>query len=306
MPKLIDETGHKYGRLLVLGPEKKNNRTCWRCRCDCGNEIVVVGSSLRNGNTKSCGCYQRDKTKKSNENRVEDILGKKFGFLTVESFYGYKETSCGKNKRMYLCKCECGQTKIASYSDLKGGSTKSCGDLAHFPRYKNEIGNKYGKLTVISYEGVNQDGKVKWKCKCDCGGEIITTGKSLRLGLIVSCGCVKSKGEEKIGRILSSNNYNYKKQYVFQDLKSENNYPLYFDFAIFDKEDNLCCLIEYQGEQHFKPVHGAWDTNLEKYQRYDNLKREYCKNHNIKLIEIPYTDYKKLDLGYLQEVMKWR
>lgn len=306
MPKLIDETGNKYGRLLVLGPEKKYGRTYWRCKCDCGNEIVVIGSSLRNGNTKSCGCYQRERAKESNENRVEDIIGKKFNFLTVESFYGYEETYRNKRQRMYLCKCDCGKEKIVSYSNIKTGHVKSCGDLSHFQNYIDETGNKYGKLTVLSYEDTNTDGKARWRCRCDCGSEIITTGKSLRLGLIISCGCVKSKGEERIGQILSLNNYHYQKQYIFQDLKSENNYPLYFDFAIFDNDNNLQCVIEYQGEQHFNPGHGYWFFNFEKQQKNDNLKREYCKIHNIKLIEIPYTDYNKLNLKYLQEVMEWR
>lgn len=54
----IDLIGQKFGRLTVIGREKNNKdgRATWRCNCDCGNETIVLGKSLRNGNTRSCGC----------------------------------------------------------------------------------------------------------------------------------------------------------------------------------------------------------------------------------------------------------
>ena len=58
-----DETGKQYGLLSVIKQieEKDSNGiTMWVCRCECGNEIIVRGSSLRNGHTKSCGCYQKN------------------------------------------------------------------------------------------------------------------------------------------------------------------------------------------------------------------------------------------------------
>ena len=68
MPKLINETGNIYGYLTVLGPEKIKNRTYWRCRCVCGKEITVLGGTLRNGNTKSCGCMKYCYGNKINKN----------------------------------------------------------------------------------------------------------------------------------------------------------------------------------------------------------------------------------------------
>ena len=49
------------------------------CRCDCGKEVVVVGSSLRRGNTKSCGCL---KIKRAKEH-LDDLTGQRFGHLVV-------------------------------------------------------------------------------------------------------------------------------------------------------------------------------------------------------------------------------
>lgn len=62
MGKLIDLTGQRFGRLVVIERIglNKNKKATWLCRCDCGNEIVAISNSLRTGNTTSCGCAQRD------------------------------------------------------------------------------------------------------------------------------------------------------------------------------------------------------------------------------------------------------
>ena len=69
MPKFIDLTGQKFGRLTVIERAPNNDTftqpaTLWRCKCDCGNEVVVRSYDLRKGRTKSCGCYQREAVSK--------------------------------------------------------------------------------------------------------------------------------------------------------------------------------------------------------------------------------------------------
>ena len=57
MGKFIDLTGKKFGRLTVIERAKnKGKSTMWLCKCDCGNETIVNGSSLKKDLTKSCGC----------------------------------------------------------------------------------------------------------------------------------------------------------------------------------------------------------------------------------------------------------
>lgn len=58
-------------------------------------------------------------------------------------------------------------------------------------------GKKFGRLTVLSYEGTNNDHKALWKCVCDCGNECIVTGKDLRNGRIKSCGCFRKEVTRK-------------------------------------------------------------------------------------------------------------
>lgn len=64
MPKLIDLSGQKIGRLLVVRKETapmKRSGTHYVCHCDCGSVKTIHRSELRNGDTKSCGCIQREK-----------------------------------------------------------------------------------------------------------------------------------------------------------------------------------------------------------------------------------------------------
>lgn len=58
----MDLTGQKFGRWLVLKQVKneKSRDAKFLCRCDCGVEREVLGKNLRNGRSKSCGCYKKE------------------------------------------------------------------------------------------------------------------------------------------------------------------------------------------------------------------------------------------------------
>jgi hypothetical protein len=67
MPKITNIVNRRFARLVVLRfvrMDTVTRRALWQCRCDCGNLILTDGVSLRNGNTKSCGCLQREKARK--------------------------------------------------------------------------------------------------------------------------------------------------------------------------------------------------------------------------------------------------
>jgi hypothetical protein len=65
MPKKIDMTGQKFNRLTVLEECGKTNdgKVKWLCLCDCGNVSSVSGKHLRNGQIKSCGCFNKERSK---------------------------------------------------------------------------------------------------------------------------------------------------------------------------------------------------------------------------------------------------
>ena len=56
--QIEDLTGQRFGKLIAIEYYKKSGRTMWKCKCDCGNEVVVSASHLKDGHTKSCGCLK--------------------------------------------------------------------------------------------------------------------------------------------------------------------------------------------------------------------------------------------------------
>lgn len=68
MSNFKDITGEKYNRLKVVSREKntKGGQARWLCKCDCGRSVIVIGVNLRNGNTQSCGCLQKEKLFEAN------------------------------------------------------------------------------------------------------------------------------------------------------------------------------------------------------------------------------------------------
>lgn len=123
MPKLIDLTGQTFGRLTVLErvENNKENEAHWKCKCVCGNIVNILGSSLRSGRTKSCGCMY----KKAGQNRRLDIKGQVFGRLKVIE----KMTSNKGDKTSWKCRCSCGNSAVVRTNHLRAGLIKSCGCL---------------------------------------------------------------------------------------------------------------------------------------------------------------------------------
>lgn len=120
----INETKNKkFGRLTVLEyVYSKNGRDHWKCKCDCGNELVVMGKNLRNHNTKSCGCLGIDSIRKRSRAKLE--VGTKFNRLTIIELDHVKH-----DRTFWKCVCSCGKTHVVSADKLISGHTKSCGCL---------------------------------------------------------------------------------------------------------------------------------------------------------------------------------
>lgn len=285
MAKLIDETGKRYGYLTVIqrAENTKDGRAVWLCKCDCGNEVKVLGKHLRSGNTKSCGCY-----KKERPGMRADLTGKRFGRLLVLG-----EPQVGTRGTIWKCLCDCGTICYKVSADLVHGNTKSCGCYkAELHSTMNDLtGQSFGELTALFSDTVARDGQRVWHCKCSCGKEIDVRAGALRSGKTKSCGCKTSKGNLAIRLFLEEKNIYFKQEYSFSDLYNESsNNPLRFDFALF-KENELICLIEYNGRQHYEPIEffGGIDAFIEQQKR-DNLKKEFCKNKNIELFIIRYDE----------------
>lgn len=126
MAKLRDLIGEQFGLLTVIrrADNDEQGRVCWVCMCDCGNPNprIVRGQNLINGKTISCGCIKRKK-------EAKNLVGMKFGMLSVISRAEDNIGNDGKNVIMWNCVCECGNKTIVDGRSLKKGHTKSCGCL---------------------------------------------------------------------------------------------------------------------------------------------------------------------------------
>lgn len=236
---------------------------------------------------------------------IKDLTNQTFSRLTVLGRDLNKLS--GAHKSVYwICKCTCGTICSVRSDKLTNNITKSCGCFSREYRslkfLKILSGQTFGRLTVMERDITKPKGKghyAYWICRCACGTVCSIRGDHLRDGSTLSCGCLKSKGEELLGKLLRKTKIDYVPQYSFEDLKDVS--QLRFDFAIF-KDNTLTCLIEYQGQQHYEPFGFDKSINeLKKRQLHDQMKRDYCKEKNIKLIEIPYTDFDKIDIPYLKE-----
>lgn len=290
-----DLSGTKVNHLQVLYPVKKNGKTYYHCRCDCGKELDVYCSLLRYEKQYSCGCQR-------GEQKVRDISGQRFGRLVAKKI-AYRKPP----KTYWLCQCDCGNTAIVDINCLSMGKTRSCGCLGDENRktfqkeyINNLVGQRFGKLVVLRDSGKRtKTGGIKWLCKCDCGNVKEVSSTHLVDGSCNSCGCINSKGELKIQQILRSENILYTQQKTFDDCRnSRTNHLYYFDFYL----PVYHCCIEYNGIQHYKSRENSFFTKeqVSDTQKRDLEKIEYCKQNNLLLVIIPYTDYEKLDWDYLK------
>lgn len=128
---------------------------------------------------------------------------------------------------------------------------------------------------------INAKTKILHKCKI-CGCEWYATPTNILTGK--GCPeCAESNGERTVRQYLDKHKILYNFQKAFDDCCDIKHLP--FDFYL--PEYNAC--IEYDGEQHYRPVdYFGGEDSFKKTVMHDNIKNDYCKNNDIKLLRIPY------------------
>ena len=300
----LDLTGQRFGRLTVIKEADKYispqglKFVQWLCKCDCGNDTIVLATNLKKGTTKSCGCYNIEQAKKR---LFKDLTGQKFGRLTAIKPIENHTNSNGKSMMTkWLCRCDCGNECNVQSGNLLSGHTLSCGcynkEQASKRSLINLVGQRFGRLTVLERveNEITSSGNsvVMWRCLCDCGEEIIVRSSALLHGYTKSCGCMKSHGEYYISTYLLSNSINFEKQKKFSDLLGVGGGNLSYDFYL----PNHNMLIECQGEKHERPIeYFGGEEQFAIQQEHDRRKREYAKDNGYKLLEISYKDYNNIE-----------
>lgn len=190
--KKLDLVGQRFGNLYVLTYTGTNRHGCslWECKCGCGNTKIIRGTSLVNGNTKSCGCLPR--------RPLKNLIGKRFGKLIVLSLYGKHGTF-----HKWNCKCDCGNTTTVFGHQL--GRTKSCGCLSKENNKKMDeiIGKRFNHFWVLRFSHSDSKGRY-YRCRCDCGNVVIRKGYAVRSGVSKSCGCLLYSSKDLTGEQFGS------------------------------------------------------------------------------------------------------
>lgn len=227
--------------------------------------------------------------------RLENKYGK--GLYIVHEFNSFSTNcllTCTKCNRTYsyiarnFLNRGCGKCKKDANTKKR---TKS--NEIFLKEVFEEVGNDYTFLEPY------KSAHVKLKIRHNVCGKEYEISPHTFLNTKVRCAdCASSKGEAEIRRYLKLKNISYDTEYQFSNCKSERN--LRFDFAIFDKNNNMYCLIEYQGKQHYEAREfGGINKEIaiiefENTKKRDKIKKEYCVANNIKLIEIPYWEFKNI------------
>lgn len=130
-----DISGTRYAKLLAIKYIGKERGSIYLWQCDCGNQKEILLSSVKNGDTTSCGCVFRS----CKRNKHIDVSGSKFNRLLAKKLINWID-----GKPNYLWECDCGETKELPLPKVKFGATKSCGCLK-----KERVGELHQKTRII-------------------------------------------------------------------------------------------------------------------------------------------------------------
>lgn len=146
-----DIVGNKFGKLRVKkylkreDTHRKNNRYLYFyvCQCECGKSVEAERKNLMAGHIQSCGCLRR----KLDGDGAEDILGRRFGKLTVLKCSRTRLSEKKWNRPYYLCECDCGTKVEVQRNNLIHGHTRSCGCLKNMSGEQNKGWKGYGDIS---------------------------------------------------------------------------------------------------------------------------------------------------------------
>ena len=282
--------GLKFGKLTILQldhieTKKVNNKIkkeeFYKCLCDCGNITIKRRSSLIGGKTKSCGCTKTN---------MKDLTNKRFGKLTVIQKVGQNN----KNNFLWLCQCDCGNTKVIASTNLISGHTQSCGCLNYSSKNMEDLtGQKFGKLTVIKRGKTLKSGIVRWICECECGNVTIVDSGRLKNGMTKSCGCLKHQQSKRLKDLTGQR---FGRLTVIKRVKSKNKNTMWLckcqcgneiiipSRRLLNGETKSCGCLKKERIKEKNTIHSKSDSRL--YRIWNGIKNR-CYNKNFPA----YKDY---------------
>lgn len=288
----IIEYLNKNTNITLLSKEYKNRSQVLKFRCECGNLFETTMSSIKSSKKTHCNkcsfnklALKYSKTTEMFKVEINNILGN--GYTLLDEY---------KNNKTKVNILHGGYTWNVRPDAIISGKQKcpKCYNTVKKTTddFKSEVFNLFKEEFEILGEYINTHTKILIKHnKCNNKWEQTPANFLMYKSCPFCFYNGRSKGEKKIEEFLNKNKINFTREYRFKNCKNKK--PLPFDFAVFDKKGDIDFLIEYDGIQHYKR-NNYWNT-LEKTQINDNIKNNYCKDNNIKLIRIPYWDYDNIE-----------
>lgn len=291
--------GIKNPDIEIIG-EYINSSTKIECLCKICKEIYFA---LPSEISKGRGHRKCSAIKKGLENRIKHsdfLLRMKEINDNIEFLSEYQGAD---NKIDCHCKI-CGHNWSCYPGNLyKGAGCPKCADVRGGIKRRQRQAKKYvSEITKLNIslveEYIDCYSPIMHQCNyCNCQWKtdphhMLTRGSQCPV-------CCGSTGERKIGELLTYYNINYIAQKSFSNLYGINHGLLSYDFYI----PNFNILIEFQGLQHEKAIdYFGGEEKFKIQQEHDIRKRNYAEEHNIKLLEIWYYDYSKIEEILIKEL----
>ncbi|MBZ9615291.1 PDDEXK family nuclease [Clostridium estertheticum] len=282
--QFVEEIFVKHGvEYNVLGQYINNNTKILMGHIKCGNTWHATPRHLLEGH----GCPRCG----GNEPYTTEMFTKEISRIFKDKIVLDGEYK--NSKTLIKVKCLIDGCKWESIPSnlLKGCGCPRCGGNERYTTktYKNKIFELYQDEFTILGEYSSNKILVKHN-KCNYIWEVAPSSLTSGYGCPK---CNESKGEKRVSKFLENNKLDYTPQYKFENCRNKRMLP--FDFYI--PQYNLC--IEYDGELHYKVArYGDKDKmklKLDMTQFRDKLKNKYCKDNNIKLLRIPYWEFKNIE-----------
>lgn len=275
-----DENNYK---LITKKDEYVNARTPVTVMCKHGH----VSNKRYDNLTQGCKKCQ-DNDKKNNYNMVKEFIENN-GYVLLDNSYV-------NNTTFMTVVCSNGHKYKTTFSNFKSGARcKNCA----IDSYRNDIEYVRGYIKSKGYEMLSDyydNYNTKILLRCQNGHEYLTTFSLFKYSEYGGCSSSNiSIGENKINEFLSYNKIEYKVQYKFKDCVDKRELP--FDFYI----PKLNLLIEFDGQQHYKNKFG--EDNFYNTIYHDAIKNSYCEDNHIKLLRIPYWEYRNIEHILTQNIL---
>lgn len=277
----------------LLSTTYQNNREKLRFCCGCGNEFEVCFNKFKDQNKRQCNECGKELNNYSKRLTIEHIGT----FVKENSDCVLLSDDYKNNSTKLKMQCKCGDTFYVPFANFVYQGTRQCIKCGREKQIKSQLltiseittfVEENTKCNLLSKEYTNAHDKLKFQC--ECGKSFHRNWNNFKNGQVYCRECIKgySKGETKVKQYLESKEITFVQEYTFDGCKHQRKLP--FDFYLPDL--NTC--IEYDGEFHFNtrrtPLN---DPSLQ--QKRDAIKTKFCKDNNIKLIRIPYYEFKKID-----------